>query len=144
MSISKKERKVQKDKTSGYPPYPPGEDIYNRAKKAENVNPERPVEEQDNRPAKNERNLSADPWKSNTDNGGQQEELGPEDPNGPIGQQGKENPDAANEGRMGGDLDVPGAELDDADEDIGEEDEQNNYYSLGGDKNPEDNRDNSS
>jgi len=30
-------------------------------------------------------------------------------------------------------LDVPGAELDDADELIGEEDEENNYYSLGGD-----------
>ncbi len=30
-------------------------------------------------------------------------------------------------------LDVPGAELDDADEEIGEEDEENNYYSLGGD-----------
>ena len=27
-------------------------------------------------------------------------------------------------------LDVPGAELDDADEIIGEEDEENNYYSL--------------
>lgn len=33
----------------------------------------------------------------------------------------------------GDDLDVPGAELDDADEAIGEEDEENNYYSLGGD-----------
>jgi len=33
----------------------------------------------------------------------------------------------------GDDLDVPGAELDDADEEIGEEDEENNYYSLGGD-----------
>jgi len=33
----------------------------------------------------------------------------------------------------GEDLDIPGAELDDADEDVGEEDEENNYYSLGGD-----------
>lgn len=32
------------------------------------------------------------------------------------------------------DLDVPGAELDDRDEEIGEEDEENNYYSLGGDR----------
>ncbi len=31
------------------------------------------------------------------------------------------------------DLDVPGAEQDDANEEIGEEDEENNYYSLGGD-----------
>ncbi len=33
----------------------------------------------------------------------------------------------------GDDLDIPGSELDDADEEIGEEDEENNYYSLGGD-----------
>jgi hypothetical protein len=30
-------------------------------------------------------------------------------------------------------LDVPGADLDDKDEAIGKEDEENNYYSLGGD-----------
>jgi hypothetical protein len=35
--------------------------------------------------------------------------------------------------RTGTELDVPGSELDDADEQIGEEDEENNYYSLGGD-----------
>lgn len=33
----------------------------------------------------------------------------------------------------GGDLDVPGSELDDQQEEIGSEDEENNYYSLGGD-----------
>ena len=32
------------------------------------------------------------------------------------------------------DLDVPGSELDDDNESIGEEDEENNYYSLGGDR----------
>jgi hypothetical protein len=35
------------------------------------------------------------------------------------------------EERSGNDLDVPGAELDDRNEDIGEEDEENNDYSLG-------------
>ena len=36
--------------------------------------------------------------------------------------------------KIGGkDLDVPGSELDDEQEDIGSEDEENNYYSLGGD-----------
>jgi len=35
----------------------------------------------------------------------------------------------------GSDLDVPGAEEDDQNEDIGEEDEENNPYSLGGDDN---------
>jgi len=33
----------------------------------------------------------------------------------------------------GEDLDIPGAELDDDLEEIGSEDEENNYYSLGGD-----------
>lgn len=33
----------------------------------------------------------------------------------------------------GSDLDVPGSELDDQQEKIGSEDEENNYYSLGGD-----------
>ncbi|WP_255069016.1 hypothetical protein [Lacihabitans sp. LS3-19] len=33
----------------------------------------------------------------------------------------------------GDDLDVPGSELDDQQESVGSEDEENNYYSLGGD-----------
>jgi hypothetical protein len=35
--------------------------------------------------------------------------------------------------KTGGDLDIPGSELDDPQENIGNEDEENNYYSLGGD-----------
>ncbi len=35
--------------------------------------------------------------------------------------------------RSGNDLDVPGAELDDDMENVGSEDEENNYYSIGGD-----------
>ena len=34
----------------------------------------------------------------------------------------------------GDDLDIPGTELDDANENIGEEDEENNYYSLNDEK----------
>ena len=34
----------------------------------------------------------------------------------------------------GDDLDIPGVELDNTNEAIGEEDEENNYYSLGGDR----------
>jgi hypothetical protein len=34
---------------------------------------------------------------------------------------------------VGGALEVPGSEMDDADEAIGREDEENNYYSIGGD-----------
>jgi len=35
----------------------------------------------------------------------------------------------------GDDLDVPGSEADDENEKLGEEDEENNYYSVGGDRN---------
>jgi hypothetical protein len=35
---------------------------------------------------------------------------------------------------LGSDLDIPGSELDDNDEAIGSEDEENNYYSIGGDE----------
>lgn len=40
----------------------------------------------------------------------------------------------SNEEEVNSDLDVPGSELDDANERIGEEDEENNYYSLGGER----------
>lgn len=39
----------------------------------------------------------------------------------------------AEEDLIGADLDIPGADLDDENEIIGEEDEENNYYSLGND-----------
>lgn len=38
------------------------------------------------------------------------------------------------EDQSGDDLDVPGTELDDQQELIGSEDEENNYYSIGGDR----------
>lgn len=37
------------------------------------------------------------------------------------------------EDMSGSDLDVPGSELDDQQESVGSEDEENNYYSIGGD-----------
>lgn len=43
------------------------------------------------------------------------------------------NEEGANGFVSGDELDVPGAELDDTEENEGEEDEENNYYSLGGD-----------
>jgi hypothetical protein len=46
---------------------------------------------------------------------------------------GKNNEKDFEEDKSGSDLDVPGSELDDKNEDIGSEDEENNYYSLGGD-----------
>jgi hypothetical protein len=38
-----------------------------------------------------------------------------------------------NDDVSGSDLDIPGSELDDIQESVGSEDEENNYYSLGGD-----------
>lgn len=38
-----------------------------------------------------------------------------------------------NNNESGSDLDIPGSELDDEQENAGNEDEENNYYSLGGD-----------
>jgi hypothetical protein len=46
---------------------------------------------------------------------------------------GKNNEKDFEEDKSGSDLDVPGSELDDENEYIGSEDEENNYYSLGGD-----------
>lgn len=46
---------------------------------------------------------------------------------------GKFNEKTFNEDKSGNDLDIPGAELDDTQEEIGSEDEENNGYSLGSD-----------
>lgn len=46
---------------------------------------------------------------------------------------GKGNEKVFSEDMVGDDLDVPGSELDDKQEFIGSEDEENNYYSIGGD-----------
>ncbi len=43
------------------------------------------------------------------------------------------NEKAFEETVSGSDLDVPGSELDDEEENIGSEDEENNYYSISGD-----------
>lgn len=63
-------------------------------------------------------------------------ELDPDQPGklkGPAEKTGKLNEKDFKDDVSGGDLDVPGAELDDAQEDIGSEDEENNLYSFGSD-----------
>lgn len=68
-----------------------------------------------------------------------EEELQSLDPNDPSHKKSKNlegfqsNEKGTDGNFMGEDLDVPGAELDNAQEYIGSEDEENNYYSLGGD-----------
>ena len=48
---------------------------------------------------------------------------------------GTRNEKGFKEAMSGSDLDVPGSELDDQQESVGSEDEENNYYSLGGNAN---------
>jgi hypothetical protein len=65
-----------------------------------------------------------------------EEDLDPENPfetTRSTNKPGKRSDEKFKENETGDDLDVPGAELDDAQEEIGSEDEENNYYSLGGD-----------
>ena len=68
----------------------------------------------------------------------EQENVNPEDISKNKEPNENDNSESANEkdfaeDESGSDLDVPGAELDDEEEAIGSEDEENNYYSLGGD-----------
>jgi|ERR1051326_2997701 hypothetical protein len=95
--VTPRNKKAVKKKLPGYPPYPQKDDIYNRDKKADEIDPD------DN---------------SKMDNEVVTGELNEKD---------------FEDDMSGKDLDIPGAELDDDMEDIGEEDEENNYYSLGGD-----------
>jgi hypothetical protein len=62
--------------------------------------------------------------------------LNPEDPSKrktPNADRGSMNEKDFQDDKSGDDLDVPGSELDDQQESVGSEDEENNYYSLGGD-----------
>jgi hypothetical protein len=59
--------------------------------------------------------------------------LDPEDPSRRKTMVGIDDMASDIDKESGSDLDIPGAELDDELEMIGSEDEENNYYSLGGD-----------
>jgi hypothetical protein len=63
-------------------------------------------------------------------------DLDPEDPTKtkPVDETKGPNEKDFNQDKTGKDLDVPGEELDDELEEIGSEDEENNLYSLGGER----------
>jgi hypothetical protein len=86
------------DFQTGYPLYPPTEDIYGKFQKERNLNPEEPSK-----------------TKKIT------------------GKAGQNNTKDFSDDLTGDDLDIPGSELDDDMEMTGDEDEENSYYSLGGD-----------
>jgi hypothetical protein len=92
----------------GYPHYPTSEDIYSQYVEEQDIDPEDPTRKK----ANDARDyVEEDREKDLVDLEG--DELLTE--------------------QMGKDLDIPGAELDDDNEAIGNEDEENNYYSIGGD-----------
>jgi len=87
----------QKDNLPASLHYNPEDDIYNKGKKEQDLNPDDNslLDDNESEGIMNEKDFEMD--------------------------------------QTGDDLDIPGAELDDSNEAIGEEDEENNYYSLGGD-----------
>ena len=84
-----------------------------------------------------ERNLENLDYPSNEDIYNQEEKLEDIDPEGISGERtiisndNYDNEWKQNSDKIGNDLDIPGAELDDEQEDIGSEDEENNFYSEG-------------
>ncbi len=145
--VAKKVSKVKvKSKKSlpGYPHYSSKEDIMNPANKAKKVT----LKEDMLIPTKKVKRLSEDldekPFLSEVKNkktrssskltNEDQDLLGSDELNPDLGD------DAVLKNRVwpvdmaGDDLDIPGAELDDANEILGDEDEENNNYSIGGDR----------
>lgn len=136
-----------KDDLPGYPSYGAEEDIYNNAKEEKSIDPEMPDSKQTS--ALPEQEIAAGEFIEGSENQPGSQEFPPVDDgeddldlddddddlddldddddldlDGPALSRGK---------RAGEELDVPGAELDDDMEELGSEDEENNYYSLGGD-----------
>ncbi len=145
------DKNKKKEALPGYPHYPASEDITN----AENNNGEQQLPGE-NKPINKTDNLNNQApdtrFVSGTDADVTDEDLrmldaaeqnmdstdsvnlqrsaldNVDDDGDPLNEKGSVNMDMTGE-----DLDVPGSSADDADENIGEEDEENNYYSLGGD-----------
>lgn len=80
-----------------------------------------------------EKNLENMDYPANEDIYNQEERLEDIDPQDISGERiiNNDNEWKQNSDKIGNDLDIPGAELDDQQEDIGSEDEENNYYSEG-------------
>jgi len=79
-----------------------------------------------------EKNLENMDYPANEDIYNQEERLEDIDPQDISGERIINNDNhewKQNSDKIGNDLDVPGSELDDQQEDIGSEDEENNYYS---------------
>ncbi|MET3875206.1 hypothetical protein [Chitinophaga sp. OAE865] len=100
----------EEDQFPGYPEYPASEDIMNRKNRDKEVDLD--INEVT---GSFRRNSELQPDKKKLKENEEQEGTWRQD-------------------KTGDDLDIPGAELDDESEAIGEEDEENNIYSIGGDR----------
>ncbi|QOG04026.1 hypothetical protein [Flavobacterium sp. MDT1-60] len=97
------------------------------------------INSEDSNPIKEdqiERNLENLDYPANEDIYNQEDKLEDIDPEDISGERAI-NPDnhewKQNSDKIGNDLDIPGSELDDEQEEIGSEDEENNFYSKGND-----------
>ena len=142
----KVQAKTSNKKLPGYSHYAAKDDIMNKANKMKKVNLAEEVKGQaskkkssDNLDELDERPFLSEIKDKKQRNSGKltkedQDMLGEDELNSDMGD------DAVLKNRVwpidmsGDDLDIPGAELDDANEIIGEEDEENNNYSIGGDR----------
>lgn len=107
----------QNTEPEGYPLYPPSEDIYAKFKEEQDIDPEDITRTKEpTMPPDNFEEEGLDPVLEELGLLKELDEL-----------------EILNEDIMGQDLDIPGSELDDDLEEIGNEDEENNYYSIGGD-----------
>jgi len=146
----KKVVKKEEEKFPGYPHYPPSEDIMNPKKGYEKkeftetsrkmIVPASPLRKQ-----KTQKEKMAEPSVSDEENPereASEADLNPDEKQFLESDQLSEDMGEDEELRKrvwsvemsGQDLDVPGTELDDEAENVGEEDEENNIYSLGGDR----------
>lgn len=157
MNTPDQNKKDQNEKDfPGYPHYPASDDISNQNDRVDfgtlhtgdNNSPTREASEQRATDTPKARNTtdSIDPDTDVTDEdiamltaADQNRDMDDPDPEEPMLDTTDDDGDPLNEPQpkymqAGADLDVPGSETDDGNEDIGEEDEENNYYSLGGDE----------
>lgn len=118
----------------GYPLYPAHEDIYNQYKKEGDIDPEdiskrkQPVSNDLGEGGeRTDEDIAGDDGLFDDDETAGDDEILDDNEIAGDDMDGGDNFDSH---RSGNELDVPGSELDDPREDVGSEDEENNYYSL--------------
>lgn len=111
----------------GYPYYPTSEDIYTGFENIENMDPTSKAKK-DSIPG-----LEDDYAKFEYITDNEEDVILKQKGTGEKERTDQMNEKGFKDDMSGDDLDVPGSELDDADEMVGSEDEENNYYSIGGD-----------